>query len=145
MPNSPALYCLIYRSQAAHALHDGALAALLHKARLHNQQARLSGMLLFAKEEFLQVLEGAEPALSDLYARIRADPRHHSVRTLAYGPVEARSFPDWRMGFAMTDAAFVAQVTGFLPLVTAPGLAVRPPTAVSQLLRDFAQGRAQDQ
>lgn len=138
------LFSLVYSSRASGNFRDSALTALLRQARAHNQQARLSGLLLYGQGQFLQVLEGAEPTLSELYARIQADPRHRDVRLLAYGPIAARSFPDWRMGFAATDENLVAKVTGFLPLPAAPGLAAHPPTALGQLLRDFARGQAQD-
>ncbi|GAB2709244.1 hypothetical protein GCM10011495_12850 [Hymenobacter frigidus] len=42
------------------------LFPLLRKARHYNQQANISGLLLYANGQFLQVLEGPEPALSDL-------------------------------------------------------------------------------
>ena len=139
------LYSLIYRSQASRAVHEVTLPPLLRKARLHNERTRLGGLLLYANGEFMQVLEGPEPALSQLYARIQADPRHYAVRTLAYGPIAERTFPDWRMAYAPTDAKALEKITGFLPLAAAPGHAAHPPAAVAQLLHHFAQGRAQDQ
>jgi hypothetical protein len=145
MSASTSLYSLVYRSRATRTFDEAALATLLQKARFHNQAAWLSGLLLHYQGQFLQVLEGTEPALSDLYGRIQADPRHHHVRTLAYGPIEARAFPDWRMGFAPANGSLLAQVVGFLPLVKAPGLATHPPAALSQLLHNFARGQAQDQ
>ncbi|WP_035564883.1 BLUF domain-containing protein, partial [Hymenobacter sp. IS2118] len=70
------LYRLVYRSKSSVEMHEKALAGLLRQARLHNQSANLTGLLLYAQGRFLQVLEGPEPALSDLYARIKTDPRH---------------------------------------------------------------------
>lgn len=67
------------------------------------------------------------------------------MRTLAYGTIKERVFPDWRMGFAVADEKLLADVVGFLPLVTAPGFSAHRPAELAQLLRDFAQGRAHDQ
>ncbi|MGY3091165.1 hypothetical protein ACVWYF_004231 [Hymenobacter sp. UYAg731] len=145
MPPQPTLYTLIYRSQASRAVHEVTLPPLLRKARLHNERSRLGGLLLYANGEFMQVIEGPEPALSQLYARIQADPRHYAVRTLAYGPIAERAFPDWRMAYAPADARALEKITGFLPLAAAPGHAPHPPQEVAQLLHHFAQGRAQDQ
>ena len=145
MPPQPTLYSLIYRSQASRALHDVTLPPLLRKARLHNEHSRIGGLLLHAHGEFMQVLEGPEPALSQLYARIQADPRHYAVRTLAYGPIAERAFPDWRMAYTPADARVLEEIVGFLPLKAAPGLAAHPTAEVAQLLYDFAQGRAHDQ
>ena len=144
MPILPSLYSLIYRSQASRAVHEVTLGALLRKGRLHNEQADLTGLLLYAKGQFLHVLEGPEPALSDLFARISDDRRHYDVRTLSYGPVEARSFPEWRMGYATADVALFDQVTQFLELANTPGLTPPPSEEMNQLLRDYAQPRAQD-
>ncbi|GAB2854219.1 BLUF domain-containing protein [Hymenobacter ruber] len=145
MPPRPTLYTLIYRSQASRAVHEVTLPPLLRKARLHNERTRLGGLLLYAKGEFMQVLEGPEPALSQLYARIKADPRHYAVRTLAYGPITERAFPDWRMAYVPADAKALEKITGFLPLAAVPGHTPHPPQEVAQLLHSFAQGRAQDQ
>lgn len=144
MPGSLPLYSLIYRSYATPALHEAALPALLRAARHHNQQTNLSGLLLYVDGQFLQVLEGPEPMLSNLYARILADARHNAITTLAYGPVLNRAFPDWRMAYAPAHAALLAQATGFLPLTAAPGFTAHPPPDLRQLLHDFAQGVAQD-
>ena len=144
MPASLPLYCLIYRSYATPALREDDLPALLRAARRHNQQANLSGLLLYNDGQFLQVLEGPEPALSDLYARILTDARHEDVTTLAYSSVLKRAFPDWRMAYAPANPALLTQVTGFLPLADAPGLTPHPPADLRQLLHDFAQGVAQD-
>ena len=144
MPPQPSLYALIYRSQASRAVHEVTLPPLLRKARLHNERTRLGGLLLYANGEFLQVLEGPEPALSQLYVRIQADPRHYDVRTLAYGPIAERAFPDWRMAYAPTDAKALEKITGFLPLKGAPGHTSHPAEAVALLLHEFAQGRAHD-
>ena len=137
------LYSLIYRSRAISAFDETTLTALLHDARQSNQRAQITGLLLLYQDQFLQVLEGAEPELSELYERILADSRHQHVRTLAYGPIEGRLFPDWRMGFAVADERLLADVAGFLPLLMAPGFVTHPPTALGQLLRNFALGRAE--
>lgn len=139
MPESSPIYSLIYRSQASRAVHEVTLTSLLRKARLYNQQAHLTGLLLFAKGHFLQLLEGPEPALSDLYARINDDPRHYDVRTLSYGLVEARSFPHSPLAYGSVDAAFIEKVAHCLPLPTDVGRTASPCKEVSQLLRAFAQ------
>jgi hypothetical protein len=126
-------------------VHEVTLPPLLRRARLHNERSRLGGLLLYANGEFMQVLEGPEPALSQLYARIKADPRHYAVRTLAYGPIAERAFPDWRMAYVPADTKALEKITGFLPLAAVPGHAPHPPQEVAQLLCSFVQGRAQDQ
>ena len=143
MPDLLPIYCLIYRSQASRAVHEVTLAPLLRKARQYNQQANLSGLLVHANGQFLQVLEGPEPALSDLYARIQDDPRHYDVYTLTYGTVPERAFADWRMAYAPANEAFFKEITGFLPLAATPGLTAHPSAEVVHLLQEFMSGAAQ--
>jgi len=140
MNDSLSLHYLIYRSQASRAVHEVTLPPLLRKARQYNQANFLGGLLLYARDQFLQVLEGPEPALSQLYTRIKADPRHFAVRTLAYGPIEERAFPDWRMAYAPVTHSFIEKATGFLPLAAAPGLTAHPAPELFELLRGFVQG-----
>ncbi|MBO2008770.1 BLUF domain-containing protein [Hymenobacter negativus] len=144
MPETTPLYSVIYRSQASRAVHEVTLTSLLRKARLYNQQTQITGLLLFAKGHFLQLLEGPEPALSDLYARINDDPRHYDVRTLAYGPIEKRAFARCPLVYAPVEAAFIEKAARCLP--TAPvGVTPAPCQEVHQLLRTFAQGHALEQ
>jgi hypothetical protein len=143
MPEPSTLYSLLYRSEASRAVHEVTLTTLVRKARAYNQQARITGMLLYAKGQFLQLLEGPEPALSDLYARINDDARHYNVTTLSYGPIELRAFGRWPLAYAAVDAAFLDRVAQCLPRPAAVGLTAPPCPEVAQLLRDFA--REQDQ
>ncbi|MBT9391972.1 BLUF domain-containing protein [Hymenobacter sp. NST-14] len=137
--SSVPLFRLVYHSQATHLLRPAALTALLEKARAHNQGQWLTGLLLYAENQFMQVLEGPEPALTALYAKIKVDPRHREVQTLHFAPVERRAFPDWRMGFARPSPEKFRQATGFLNLAATPGLAAHPPRELWEQLREFAQ------
>ena len=140
----PLLFRLVYQSQATPPFNECMLDALLRKARSHNQAHHLTGLLLYVEGEFMQVLEGPEPALSQLYGRIQQDPRHIDVRTLAYEPITARAFPDWRMGYTQVSPAEMKQATGFLPLLHSPGLATHPPAELWDLLRGFVRGVTMD-
>ena len=46
---------------------------------------------------FAQVLEGNEPVLDSLMARIRADPRHSGVIIVRTGPAKRRRYDGWSM------------------------------------------------
>jgi hypothetical protein len=142
MPETLPLYSLLYRSQASRAVHEVTLTSLVRKARLYNEQAQLTGLLLFAKGHFLQLLEGPEPVLSDLYARINDDPRHYDVRTLAYGPIEQRAFPRCPLAYAPVEATFIERAARCLPASTV-GLTPTPCEEVQHLLRTFAHTQLQ--
>lgn len=144
MPFPVSLSRLVYHSRAIMPFTAAALDALLRKARLKNQQHSLSGLLLYTEGEFMQVLEGPQLAVEQLYAVIQADPRHEAVCTLSLESIERRAFPDWRMGYLPVDPETLKQATGFLPLAHTPGLAAHPPTELWELLRGFARGQVVD-
>lgn len=73
--------------------------AILKQARSHNGETDITGVLFYLEGNFLQLLEGEDPALSDTYLRIKTDPRHHNLIQLVDENIAERSFPDWPMGF----------------------------------------------
>jgi Sensors of blue-light using FAD len=126
---------IIYCSQATSDISPDELVALLELSRNNNQQAGLSGMLLYCSQSFLQVLEGDEDALQATYARISVDDRHMNLRMLMNADVAAPMFPDWTMGFEHVDDEELAdELDGFTPateyplvnpdLITNPGVAM---------------------
>jgi len=119
------LYQLIYHSLAAgDGLSPEQLADLLRQARSHNQDHRLSGLLLYAADtkEFVQVIEGPRDEIDALYQRIAHDPRHKHAFVLHEGPAPGRMFPDWRMGFVPAATQDLHTTTGYLPLAQQSGL-----------------------
>ena len=94
---------IIYCSQSTADVSPEELVALLELCRRNNEQAGLTGMLLYSSQSFLQVLEGDEGALATTYARILADDRHTNLRLLLNADVAAPLFPDWTMGFEHLD------------------------------------------
>lgn len=90
---------IIYASRATRDLSPDELVDLLSTARALNEQAGLTGMLVYAGQSFLQALEGDPEALEETYARIRRDVRHSGLRLLQDVEVTERRFPDWSMGF----------------------------------------------
>lgn len=72
---------------------------LLQKTKQSNKEKGVTGILLYKKTNFMQVLEGEESVLKDLYAKISVDPRHHHVTMLTNERISKREFPDWSMAF----------------------------------------------
>ena len=61
---------------------------------------------MFNGTRFLQIIEGAEPAIDDLLARLRRDPRHSGLEVRDERKVEARNFPDWSMELVRVSASY---------------------------------------
>ncbi len=112
---------IIYCSQATHDVSPDELVELLEVSRRNNEDAGLSGMLLYSSQSFLQVLEGEPDALAATYARIIADDRHANLRLLMDAEVASPLFPDWTMGFEHVDEDDLAdELDGFTPATDYP-------------------------
>ncbi len=94
------MYFSIYVSTTTRWWSQQALQALLAASRAHNQEAGITGMLLYKEGNFMQVLEGPAAGVQALLARIASDTRHQGLVTLDAGPLAARQFEGWSMGFA---------------------------------------------
>ncbi|MSR16953.1 MAG: BLUF domain-containing protein [Methylococcaceae bacterium] len=93
------LYCLIYTSIASQKMTDEELKAILQKARPHNCQLQITGMLLYKDPFFMQILEGEEDIIDQQFTRIAKDSRHHKVSLIYKNAIDERSFANWTMGF----------------------------------------------
>ncbi|OEE61791.1 BLUF domain-containing protein [Enterovibrio norvegicus] len=93
------MFRLIYASAATIEFSESKLMQLLGKARAHNAGNNISGLLLYAKGNFFQILEGEQQAVERLYCQIQQDDRHTSVVVLERSEITKRVFPDWSMGF----------------------------------------------
>ena len=90
---------LLYVSNTAQHVDVGELDDILTASRHNNALLGITGLLLFIDGGFLQVLEGEERAVRELYARIAADPRHVNPQLMLDREVPVRAFPEWSMGF----------------------------------------------
>lgn len=114
------LYSIIYLSAAEHTVTDDDLIDILQVARENNKQLDVTGMLLYRNGYFIQVLEGEEQHVKELYAAIAQDERHHHVMTLHEGPLAAREFQNWEMGFNNLDTADPAALEGYTDFLDDP-------------------------
>jgi len=72
---------------------------ILESARIHNKRVEVTGALWFNGEIFIQALEGGRHAVSSVYHRIAADPRHRDIELVACTAVNERLFYQWSMGY----------------------------------------------
>ncbi|MDD1794010.1 BLUF domain-containing protein [Enterovibrio makurazakiensis] len=104
---------LIYASAATCDFSESKLMQLLGKARSNNETANVSGLLLYAKGNFFQVLEGEKSAVEVLFSRIQQDERHTSVVVLDRSEITHRNFPNWSMGFKNLEQFDKTQLRGY--------------------------------
>nr|WP_199064866.1 BLUF domain-containing protein [Chromobacterium sp. ASV5] len=106
------VHCIYCSALAAGQFDDAALRELLSKARRRNAELGVTGMLLFHRRSFFQVLEGERDVVEALFARIAADPRHVSVVKIILEPIAKRDFGDWSMGLAEAGGGVWQDVDG---------------------------------
>ena len=90
---------LVYASHATHTIDAEVVSAIVKHSKIANAKVGITGVLCCCSEgTFLQVLEGGRNAVSRLYNRITADPRHTEVVLLGYEEIAERRFAGWAMG-----------------------------------------------
>jgi hypothetical protein len=107
------LLSLVYASTASIDFTTSDLEGLLLHSRSANEADDVTGMLLYRRGRFLQLLEGPGLAVRAKMTKIQRDPRHENVRTLLEEDVPARQFPEWTMGYATDDALEQVNVPGY--------------------------------
>jgi hypothetical protein len=98
------LISLIYASNATRLLTKDELLEILRVSHDNNARLGITGMLLYKGGNFMQVLEGPEEAVNEIYERIVRDMRHAGIVKLSSRPIEERQFEKWEMAFVDMDA-----------------------------------------
>ncbi len=96
---------LIYVSKAVDAQTRTLTDSILRKAHAWNTQNDITGVLCEGQGVFLQALEGERGAVTRLYARIFADPRHKDLELIHCESITERRYGDWSM--ALVDLSDV--------------------------------------
>ncbi|MGR8999624.1 MAG: phosphate-starvation-inducible PsiE family protein [Gammaproteobacteria bacterium] len=103
---------LTYASTALKEWSPEELLDLLKECRKNNGAKNITGILLYAKGTFFQVLEGDEATVNSLYSMIEKDKRHKDVTIIEKEKITERAFPYWSMGFDKIDAKEISKMEG---------------------------------
>lgn len=103
---------LIYSSTAVGDPAPAELADLLAEARRNNERVGLTGMLLYTRGSFFQVLEGAPETVDQVFTRITADPRNMCTVRIIRERISRRAFGEWSMGYVTATPEEVASAAG---------------------------------
>ena len=106
---------MIYTSVASRKFSADELKELLVIARRNNSRDGITGMLLYKDGNFLQLLEGEESLVRDVYATIACDTRHFDSMIMMEEEVSERVFADWKMGFHDLSDPALQSLPGFAP------------------------------
>jgi anthranilate/para-aminobenzoate synthase component II len=69
------------------------------QSRENNQRIHVKGILCYNHTDFIQVLEGPETSVINLYQKILADERHHECKLLNICLSNKYIFNNWSMGY----------------------------------------------
>jgi hypothetical protein len=119
-PMDEKLFQLIYISAASYRFSQQQLTELLDQSRKVNLEHKITGLLLYAKGHFIQLLEGDKKTIEDLMARITQDPRHHHVEVLEQGSGRDRQFAQWSMAFVDFASPEVRALAGYSTFLDNP-------------------------
>jgi len=76
------------------------LDQILASARRRNVAEEITGMLLYYRGEFVQILEGEKKSVENIYDKfIGPDLRHTALNKVHQNTISHRSFSEWSMGF----------------------------------------------
>ncbi len=95
---SPA-FQIVYVSSASDLLDEPSLKRMLSDIRAKNAAQNITGILLYADGNIMQVLEGEQTLVEQLMQAIISDPRHKGVIVLLRQPIPQRQFAQWSMAY----------------------------------------------
>lgn len=107
------MYHLVYTSVAVNAFSEADLIGLLDQSRQSNKKLDITGMLLYTRGKFIQVLEGEKSVVNRLYTKIAGDARHKRIAIVIEGDSKERMFQNWSMGFKKLGSEELKSLSGF--------------------------------
>lgn len=103
-----ALFQLIYMSTLAEG-DTTVLASILESSVKNNKRRNITGMMLCADDNVVQVLEGPKDQVLETFQAIASDSRHNGLFVLIEQDIASRQFASWSMGFRQLSKADLAK------------------------------------
>lgn len=91
-------YQMIYFSTAIIGLTIEDVEEIVRISSRNNAKRGVTGLLLFHEGRFLQILEGAEEVVDQLFEKIEEDERHTQIDVILTLQSRTRLFSQWSMG-----------------------------------------------
>lgn len=119
-------HCIIYFSRSVEPFGENDLAAILQQSHHNNAKTGITGVLLYVRGSFIQVLEGEKAAVESLYRRIEQDHRHIDLDRVLDRPIARRLFSNWGMGYETVTVRQFEQIKAIVNLDDDADTMVRP-------------------
>ena len=91
------VYRLAYVSETSPHFEPGDLKEIKETSIIRNAELDVTGILSIDDGKILQILEGEQRVVTDLFAKIAEDPRHQFVQKVAGAEQESRYLSCWSM------------------------------------------------
>ena len=137
------MFELVYCSVAKPDLTEKDISDILTVSREFNDRNNITGCLIYYEDEFVQILEGEEKIVRELYGRIEKDHRHSEVTLISTEDKKERTFSNWTMFYSafddthmsrMNEETFVNNLVSFSDLVGKPTQTVESFWAIAKLI-----------
>ena len=102
--NDMKIHQIVYSSLASKKMLKSDLVIILRKARTNNRISDITGLLMYIDGYFLQILEGSEDNVREIYNKISLDVRHKDCQIIYEGDSDKRFFSRWEMAYAAPSA-----------------------------------------
>lgn len=107
------MHYLVYISSMNGSMNEEQLAELLQESRKNNAKNSITGILVYIDGNIIQLLEGEESSVKQVFKRISCDRRHSGIIKITEGNMKDRIFPDWSMCFKSVSAMQCKNLVGY--------------------------------
>lgn len=97
------LFRLIYVSTGRDDLSDEDMLNIINTSQSNNDERHITGYLVRNGNCFMQLIEGPQSEVADIFARILKDDRHSGVVRILAEKTRTRAFPKWSMNYFRVD------------------------------------------
>ncbi|MCK0162027.1 BLUF domain-containing protein [Allomuricauda sp. F6463D] len=112
------MYQLNYHSISQPELSHKELDNILETAIKVNSAKDITGCLIYHNNHFVQILEGNKNDVLEVFEKIQADDRHHTVTVLWENSIDKRYFPKWNMAYHQPNHDNIIQFVNNLLLLS---------------------------
>ena len=107
---------LIYDSISTSTLSPDELKLFLKTIRLKNIRLNVTGILLCHNGNFMQIIEGENSVIADLFKTIEKDEKHIKVIKIVDFKMKERCYENWPMAFKTISKKDWLTVKGYLSI-----------------------------
>ena len=130
-------YAISYVSTLDPGITTTEIQQVLQTTQKNNIAKGITGILLFSRGNFFQVLEGEKIAVSELFERIKQDDRHYNLIPIFKKEIDKPEFRDYQVDFVSVDSHYDRNDLDFyLRQVEKLNPSIR--SSVSYLIKNFS-------